>query len=353
VGLALAVALQGCLLYTGPINEPPTVQIKAPGGTLVRGQTVTIDATARDPDGDPVTFSWLVDQGRCGPAPDPAAPTARSGYPPPFSFQLPAASDRFVCVWVTVTDSHGAASAPASAELTVTDQPPIAVIDVQQPALNGFGRYDLYSSFRLSAAGSIDPSGDAIVAHHWSLASSPPAFPNPATALSACSPTAPQDLVECLNVGAFPGDYVITLAVDDSTTSGAPVQKTLTVDPDHPPCIARTVPAPDASPIVLGPDETETLSVTSIIDDGSPFPGPAHLAPAFTWSLRVDGGTWQDIVGYGEASLTLAAGSYLSGQQVDVRVDVSDGVADHPVATCDPQCSLGCITSLTWTVDYR
>jgi hypothetical protein len=144
----------------------------------------------------------------------------------------------------------------------------------------------------------------------------------------------------------------VSLQVSDGTDDSS-ANVTLTVDPDHPPCISQTVPATDASPIVLDPMQEKTLAVSSVIDDGSPYPQPAHVPPTFTWSLRVDGGAWQEVAGFGEPSLTLPADSYVSGDHVDVQAAVSDGVTDHPLATCDPRCQLGCVDTVVWSLEYR
>ncbi len=45
-----------------PTNQPPTVHITKPAGTLqlIIGDSATFKATATDPDGDPVTATWMV-----------------------------------------------------------------------------------------------------------------------------------------------------------------------------------------------------------------------------------------------------------------------------------------------------
>jgi hypothetical protein len=345
----------GCLLYTDRINSKPSVHLVAPAGVLLRGQTVSIAANASDPDGDPLQFAWYAVPGDCGAAPDAASAIATSTSPPPFSFQLPADPTATYCVSVVVTDRYGAPATDALA-ITAGNHPPLAVIDVQVPsAQNVFGRYKLYSSFRLSRARSSDPDGDDITAATWALVQFPPGFPDPS--LRPCAPASPPDLAVCLDVGAYAGTYVVSLVVDDGVALSAPADVTLTVDPDLLPCIGQTRPPVTASPLVMDPGETKTFSV-AVIDDGSPYPRPVEQAqytpPLFTWSLSANGGPWRAADGYdGLEALTLAPGPYVSGDVVDVRVTVSDGVPHDAGAVCDPACGTPCAASATWRVQYR
>jgi hypothetical protein len=349
---ALSVATAGCL-YTGRINSKPSVMIFVPQGPLQRGQSVTIGAIGSDDDGDVLSYAWYVVPGDCTTPLDARALPVSRTYPP-FVYQLPRDEQSTACVWVTVTDPDGA-SAIAGGVISAGNRPPVATIDVQQPATNGFGTYDLYSVFRLGGGHSSDPDGDAIVSRTWTLVSAPPV---PTLALVPCSPTPPDDQVVCLDASSFPGLYVVELTVNDGFADSAPAEVMLTVAPDHPLCVALTDPMMGTTPIVWDPSEDKDFTVDNVIDDGAPFPpsmeGGEHYAPTFAWSLRRNGGAWQDLVGFDALNkVTLPGGSFLSGDDVDVRVVVSDGVANHPVALCDPSCPAGCIDTVTWTVEYR
>jgi hypothetical protein len=344
-----ACLVQAC--YLGRINNKPTVQIHVPGEHFARGQTVEVTATGKDPDNDSVHWAWYVIPGPCAATLDPTAlPSSRQQLMFDFVVPLDASTS---CVWVMVTDVDGA-SDTASATISTVNRPPTAVISVSKPSgTNQFGRYDLYSRFDLSSVGSSDADGDAIVKRTWT-----PSFPPTAGALVPCSTTPPADQEVCFDAGNVPGDYVVSLVLNDGTDDSAPAQVRLTVDPDHPPCISDTDPLLIASPIVVDPAADETFKVQGVLDDGSPYPAPTDGRPyvpiSFAWSMRRNGGAWVDLTGFDQLNkATLAGGSSLSGDVVDVRVTVSDGVAFHPTASCDAMCPTGCPTTATWTVRYR
>jgi hypothetical protein len=159
-------------------------------------------------------------------------------------------------------------------------------------------------------------------------------------------------------VSGFPGDYKIQLTVSDGLMPSEPATLTLVVDADHPACVKTAEPATATSPIVLDPTtEAKTFSITEILDDGTPLPTPAegaHGTPTFAWKVRRNAGVWQAIVGYDHiATLTLPAGSYVTGDKVDIDVTISDGVATHLQPACDARCPAGCPQSAGWTVEYR
>jgi hypothetical protein len=357
--VAACLAVQGCILFTTTVNEPPKVEVLPLDGPAARGEKVPVRANASDPDGAPPRVEWST-----GPADDCARPLDASKRPPstytspmgtatfPFTFDSDVPSR--VCVWALAIDAQGATAVDAR-EIKSDDLKPVAAIRVLAPTKKtGSGHYELYSYFRLSATGSTDPDGDEISAPRWELAAFPDkAVPQPK--LVPCPNTATNDFVRCLDAGGFAGDYTVELSVSDGLLRSDTTSLTLTVDDDHPACVAAAVPA--TSPIVLGPGESKAFSITKILDDGAPWPTPAegaHGTPTFSWRVRRNAGAWQSIVGYEQlASLTLPAGSYATGDVVDVAVTISDGLAAHTQTACDPQCPDGCPQSNQWTVEYR
>lgn len=355
-----ALTLQGCLLFTTSVNSPPTVSIVPPSGHFNRGDTIPLTAAVSDPDGDVVTLAWWT-----GPAPasappvcDPSQrPTATTSSPPgdpTFEVTFLPDSPATICVFVLATDSQGA-TAVASLLLSSLDRPPNAVITVVEPtALTSGGLFPLYSVFHLSAARSSDPDGDKIQNPVFTVVGFPPAAtPTPST--GNCPGPTPSPFLQCLDVGGFAGTYTVSLTVGDGSLMGS-TMTTLMVDNDHPACVSATEPATDTSPLVLDPTLAKTFAVTSILDDGAPWPTPegAHATPTFAWKLRRNAGAWQAIVGLDDVNaLTLAGNTYATGDVVDVSVTISDGVTMHLQPACDPQCPAGCPQTAQWTVDYR
>jgi hypothetical protein len=359
LALVLAcVALQGCILFTSSVNEPPKIKVLPPSKPAVRGQKVTITADASDPDGDLPRVEWSTSPGKCSdtrtrPPTTFISPSGTATFDVPFDADAPES----LCVWAMAIDAQGA-TAIDTLEVSSQNRPPVAVIKVLAPTdKTTNGHYPLYSYIRLSAKDSTDPDGDTVADPMWDL----PAFPAnavPQPKLVPCPGLAPTELVKCLDVGGFAGDYTIELTVSDASGTRSPVASlTLTVDADHPACIATAVPETAVSPIVLGPLEGKTFSIQKILDDGAPFPTPAdgaHATPTFAWKVRRNAGAWTSIAGYEQiASLTLPGGSYATGDAIDVSVTISDGLATHDETACDPHCPAGCPQSAQWTVEYR
>jgi hypothetical protein len=357
--IILSLAATGCL-FTTNINTAPTVQIIAPTGSVGRGKPVQVSATAYDADGDSIRLEWSVGMGACPVTPvlSVRPPTTYQSPPGDPTFEVPVAdlASPMSCVWVLATDDQGATGF-ATVTLMPEDQPPDAVITVLEPtATASNGLYELYSTFHLSAASSTDPDGDAIVMPVWRLIDMPQTV-NPVPTLAPCRSAAPTALVQCLDVGGFAGKYTIGLTVSDGMKPSSEVTTTLFVDNDHPACVSKTDPVAAASPIVLDPGEARILTVTEILDDGSPLPRPVdgtHTPPTFQWKVSRNGGAPSTIAGYETFNaFTLPAGTYATGDEVVVTATISDGVAMHLDPACDPRCPAGCPQSASWTVDYR
>jgi hypothetical protein len=340
-------------------------------GTVIRGQTTTIFATASDPEGGNVTLFWSTSMGDCAPAvAERDIPPAIATSPPgssSFELAIPAGDPTSICVYVVAKDPEGATGSYA---LTVssTNQPPVAKLTVLEPTTRfRSGKYELYSIFRLSAATSHDPDGDTIQTPKFDLYPFPEAFTfpppenplrpdSPSTGFVRCPNATPSELVTCLAVGAHPGRYTVTLTVGDGLATDTD-SVDLDVEFDHPPCVGETDPLTITSPLVLDPAVAKTFTVTKIFDDGAPLPTPpsgASARPKFQWTVRRNGGTPNPVVGYEALSaLTLPAGTYVSGDVVDVSVTISDGVAMHLQPLCDLRCPADCPQSANWTVTYR
>lgn len=359
LSVLVCLPLQGCLLFTTPVNERPTVHITPPTMHGKRGMKFPVYATVSDAEGGTLLVEWSTAPGKCPESPDPAlrpptSATTSTGAAAMFEYLFSAKDTEVVCVWAKVSDAQGAWSVDAT-PITSDNTAPIAMIAVLAPTTQtAGGLYPLYSYFHLSASRSTDPDGDPIVEPKWRVTRMPQAA---TPKLVPCSATNPSEMVKCLNVGAYPGQYDIELTVSDGTDRSAPATITLNVDQDHPPCVKNAVPDPKTSPLVLDPAEGRTFELREILDDGAPLPTPADGAPAtptFAWKVRRNAGAWQTIVGYDNlASLTLPANTYGTGDVVDVSVTISDGLMTHLQPACDSRCAADCPLGVQWTVEYR
>ena len=79
-----------------PVNRPPTVSLDCVRDVLLQGETTPCRATAADPDGDPLTYTWSTSAGRVtGSGPDATLDTAG------------VACDTVITVTVQVSDGRG------------------------------------------------------------------------------------------------------------------------------------------------------------------------------------------------------------------------------------------------------
>ncbi|MEA2698249.1 MAG: hypothetical protein QOI66_2520, partial [Myxococcales bacterium] len=207
VGAGIAAILLGlaapACLFTDPVNSPPKVveiQLSPPAPT--RGQTVTLSADATDPDGDRLRYEWSSAPGACPVPLDPSLRPPTEQMTPTYSFTLSSQSNGTRCVWLLVSDVSGASASPKALSVAPQNRVPVAVIDVQQPVRNALGRYDLFSTFRVTSARSHDDDKDALKPR-WILQTPDAAVD---ARLVPCAPTPPTDVVQCFSVGQQPGD---------------------------------------------------------------------------------------------------------------------------------------------------
>jgi hypothetical protein len=359
IPLPVLLSLQGCLLFTTPVNEAPTIHIQPQTMRGLRGKPITVNAMASDAEGGTLQVEWSTAPGACTLPLDPArrpanVQTMLTPGTATFEYKFSPDDKETVCVWAKVTDAQGAWAVDA-ATFSSDNTAPNAMIQVLAPTVQtSGGLYPLYSYFHLSASRSSDPDGDKVVAPVWRVTRMPQAA---SPKLVPCSSTTPNEFVKCLDVGAYAGQYEIELTVSDTFDRSAPTTLVLNVDQDHPACVKAAAPDPTTSPLVLNPIESRTFEITEILDDGAPLPTPADGAPArpsFAWKVRRNAGAWQTIVGYDNISqLTLPADTYGTGDVVDVSVTISDGMPTHLQPACDPRCPAGCPQGVQWTVEYR
>jgi len=325
---------------------------------IPRGTTTTLTADAADPDGDPVRFRWATMPGPC-PADD-NMPVLSSDYGPSYTLMpSPTAIDMGqICVGVAAIDRYGATSTRWFT-LAIGNTIPRASITVQGLIPNPDKTYDLYSTFRLSGAGSFDPDGQPLT-YTWTLMPGPN---DSNVALVDCDPTASiHKLVQCLGPITKPGLYDVLLTVNDGIADSTPFDLPLHIADDRDPWLTQFSPADSTAHVIWDPTLDKTFEVDGVSDDGSPYPSanPPNGSPLFSWSLRRVGDTvWETIAGYRLLpSVVIPGGRFTIGDSVQVRVEVRDH-ATHPVDTLgtlcgdQPICPSTHPERVTWTIDYR
>jgi hypothetical protein len=357
----LALMGTGCLLYTDPVNEAPTVKIVPPARQPTRSGTTLLSAVVQDDEDPPDQISaglvWTQTPGPCGmPAGDPMTRVGRD-------FTVMPQLGEF-CVRVVAQDSRGA-TRDDTLGMTISNNPPAP--DLQATAARSpSGKVRLYAKVELTAAGSTDPDEDPLTFPKWSV-TGPDLQPVPLVACEAAIVmTAKTDARRCFTAGQ-PGRYRAEVTADDGIASVASKPVQLEVDVDLPPCLKTTDPLV-LQPLVLVPSGGKrTFEVLSVDDDGEPFPTPASALgpPIFVWSRADDGKAMVRLGGNNAPSLPVSEGLFdvvRPGDQLRVRVEVRDRLREEQLQQrlAQPPCPEemdvcqvdGCLRWTTWKVQF-
>jgi len=350
----LAGGSTNCLLDTGPINMPPTVQIDDLAQPLYRSNA-TFTATIHDPDqsSDSLNVTWYV--GSVGADADCAtAATSSLG-----SCSSQQSNDQCsytpqvlgpVCVVVQVKDRYGA-TAEARRAFDVQDRAPTAVIEETSPAATATGAtLPLASNLAFSAAGSTDPDpGDQnTLTFLWTVTQPDGTTLSVNTCPSARTPSI------CSFTATMPGDYHVQLTATDASGMSNSASVDVVIAQDQPPCIVGFTPT---SLQTIGfADQDTTFAVTRVDDDQDPYPG-SNLG-TFIWWYRMDtSGVFARLSNpYSSNQLDFGPGAFSTGDVVQVRVEYQDRVS-RSFSSCDPNAELcelvpGCAQWVTWTVQF-
>ena len=180
-------------------NRAPVANA-GPDQTVAVGQMVSLDASgSTDPDGQPLTYTWLLVSGPQGSS---AALSSTSSVNPTFS------PDRQGDYIIRLTVNDGAVdSAPDTVQISTRNSAPVAVAGPDQRALVG-------QLLSLDGSGSTDVDGDPLT-YAWRIVSRPDGSVATVVDPSQVKPTFTPDAA---------GTFLIELVVTDGTAASAPTR---------------------------------------------------------------------------------------------------------------------------------
>lgn len=248
---AVLFALTGAACGGGgdstPANRAPVANA-GPNQAVATGATVTLDGSgSADPDGDPLTFAWLLVSKPVGST---AALSATSTVAPAFTADL----EGTYAVILRVND--GTETSLEDTVLITATRPnvaPVANAGPDQAVTPG-------TLVTLDGSGSSDGDGDALT-YAWSITSKPLGSTASLASATAAAPTFTAGLA---------GTYVLSLVVNDGRVGSAADEVTI---------VANTAPVADA-----GPDQLVGVG-TAVALDGSGSADPDGDALTYAWSI--------------------------------------------------------------------
>jgi hypothetical protein len=273
------------LVTVGAANRVPVVDA-GPDQSITLGAVATIAATASDPDGDPLTYAWIV-------ASRPQGSTASlSATNVPSVSITPDIAGAYV-LELTVSDGRGGQaidSVRVTASAAGMNRAPIADAGFD---LNGTETIPI----SLEGTGSSDPDGDPLT-YSWTFVSRPEGSTASIIAASAASASFTPDVE---------GVYVVQLEVSDGEFSSTDTA-TITVGPFNAPPVG-TLTISGSAQIFAGEGVTATAAFTDA--DGDPLD--------LTWSLDAPDGS--------SATLALSGDETMATFTADVPGDYAVSVS--------------------------
>lgn len=377
--LLFALALVSGCLIAEPINQRPSLDIeRTDDGTAFRGDTVTLHAITRDPEQQFVHVQWraylcttaTTSLDFCDKKPFYTGIREDAEFVVPLERADADVAVEQIMVFLEGQDAYGATANPI--------QQLVIVVSNHAPdvTMRKDSRYGYVVDVPLNIYATIGDADDGKTDVELSWKVYTP-MNQPLYDFEDLAVQDDPDHLERLQVGKRftpkgVGDWDIELTATDAiaraclaaggTDCGVTVEHvTVTVVPDHPPCLSQW--APIAPPVgATFPMTAPTLfQVTVVKDDLDPYPGfPDDTvlgSPKFTWSLLPPGGSTR--LPFGTTNhASLDPSNYAPGDILELRVEIADRKA-LPI-TCDqasPTCSVisdnACLQRLTWRVEVR
>jgi hypothetical protein len=365
----LAAASAGCF-YVEPINQRPALDIVPASSTSVfRGDTITLDAVANDPEKQIVAFQWRVYA--CHDATsssDCDLDPVFTGIEPEATFRVPpfradpdgpgpavAPPTESLRVLLEGRDDHGAATkSPQLLVVPVANAPPNLALRVA--STHGavvMTSIDVYAKY-----GDVDDTPQN-VSLEW-IAYSPSQVPAPLVEVAVPPDGDPTHLQQGRRfVPSVTGNWDIRVVATDKAGGSKDDHLIVTVLPDAPPCLDAWDPAATAQPAPI--TEPTLFEVLRVRDDLDAFPrtssDPDLGDPQFEWSIKVGAGPRQALANP-VSSLVFDPLAYAPGTLVELRVEIFDrkhtaiNCADA-AQTCSVISQPTCIQRQTWTVEAR
>jgi hypothetical protein len=326
---ALFLALTGC--YLAPINQRPSVSIhNLTDGTIVRGQTVDLEAITSDPDNDLVLVNWRAYACTSGvdPTPDCDEAVISTGSIDTYSFAVPATRadgttpTRAVRVILDAHDDRGALARPEQ-ELVIAIGDAAPVLALRKASLHDFVVGSHVSLF----ADVTDPDdGPDQVTLDWTVFS--PATQPQFDLIDEQAPTAAaghRGEAKSLVPDGI-GDWDVQVVATDELGSASTADFDLVIGPDEPPCIASEEPIASGSDTLPLFEATE-FTVPVVTDDLDSYPPVLgdidDGAASFAWTLQTNGGAREPLAVSGN-TVELDPASYHPGDTLELRVEVDD-----------------------------
>lgn len=354
----------GCF-YTDPINERPSADIVRDSlDNPARGDDIELDANIYDPDGNPTFPAWNA--WACGIEGCDEVPIAQ-GLEYGFDFTVPLnteAGSPTTRVYVTldVTDDLGASAVPRQ-QLDIPVGNAAPTLEVQKQGRTFMSRYPVNVPMTIVARKADADDGAAAVSIDVPVLYAPVGATIEDAELVLVDETDTELTWEL--TASMPGQWEVELTARDPFTPDpgeVMVTVTIPVAEDQSPCLTVGEPGfpPEGATIVL--EDARRFAVLAVDDDLDLWPAPDAQDPylgvtTFRWYLAAPdtGGVLTALSGVDGSGVDLDPASYTPGDELTLRVEVSDR-ENRPL--CDPAldtCAAipGCFQRQTWHVEVR